>query len=542
MKAGSPSELDVTTTEARSPLLRKASVTEVVVAMIAWHPELARVGEEALLEGLDRVGVEVAMSRAEPSFAQPGSDVRQPIGYRAVSRTPIQLSRTRQGLRVVSGAATVGVDGEEVTGETTVPWEDLTRGVVLELAHAVSVLLFERRQSQDAREGMELREGGGVGGPRSLGIIGASVPTRQLVDRIGRVADLDIPVLIRGETGSGKELVAQALHRGSARCAGPFVDVSMAAVPRETAIATLFGHTRGAFTGAVGASPGYFGAADRGTLFLDEIGETSREVQAMLLRALETSTVQRLGTVERTRVDVRLVAATDADLEDAIATGDFLGPLYHRLAHAVIRVPPLRERRPDIPRLLAHFVAMSLNGLGLGAIACADEAWMPLSLVRRAIAAAWPGNVRQLRHFAAGIAIAHRGGGAFEIDPETEEILDDADKERGDRAAERAGDGRNERRAAAGAAGLSDAELKRTMESYGWQVRAAGKALGMAPNSLYRRLESAGLGGHRQTMSAEVVATVVERHGGNLEAAANELQVSVRALQRRLGALRRGES
>jgi two-component system nitrogen regulation response regulator GlnG len=167
---------------------------------------------------------------------------------------------------------------------------------------------------------------------------------------------VNAPVLLRGESGTGKELVAHAIHEASPRRTGPYVAVNMAAIPPSLAAAELFGATRGAFTGADHDRPGYFSRAHRGTLFLDEIGETAPEVQALLLRVLEAGEVQAVGGLEPRRVDVRVLAATDADLQGMTAMDRFRAPLLHRLMAGYLQVPALRARREDFGRLLYAFL------------------------------------------------------------------------------------------------------------------------------------------------------------------------------------------
>jgi DNA-binding NtrC family response regulator len=187
-------------------------------------------------------------------------------------------------------------------------------------------------------------------------IVGASAGIREVLSIVERVAPSDSTVLIEGETGTGKELVADAIHRASPRRDESFVVVNCAAISESLLEAELFGHEKGAYTGAAGARAGLFEVADRGTLFLDEIGEMSPAGQAKLLRVLETGRFRRLGDSRETEVDVRLIAATNRRLEDAVAAGRFRQDLYHRLNVVRIQVPPLRERREDIPLLAEHFI------------------------------------------------------------------------------------------------------------------------------------------------------------------------------------------
>lgn len=222
------------------------------------------------------------------------------------------------------------------------------------------------------------------------GMIGHSAPMQTLYEAIRRIAQVDDAVLIGGESGSGKELVARAIHAQSTRADAPFVAINCASVPEALLEAEFFGHTKGAFTGAGSAREGLFREADRGTLFLDEIGEMPALLQAKLLRVLQDGRVRPLGGSDETAVDVRIVAATNRDIEALVKTGDWREDLFYRLETLSLRVPPLRERPDDIWPLAMHF---------LGRIA-AERKLPVLKLSERALDAiqayAFPGNVREL--------------------------------------------------------------------------------------------------------------------------------------------------
>ena len=229
--------------------------------------------------------------------------------------------------------------------------------------------------------------------PRTLpipGLIGESAPMRELTHLIRLVAPRHSTVLIEGETGTGKEVVASAIHRLSSRSSKPLTVLNCAAIPDALLEAELFGHTRGAFTGAVQSRTGRIEAAHGGTLFLDEIGELPLAVQAKLLRFLECGELQRVGDNEVTRVDVRVIAATHRDLEQRVVDGAFRLDLYHRLAVFPLDVPALRERLDDLPALANHLLAR------LGADA-PRKSLSPCAL--HALGQhVWPGNVRELAH------------------------------------------------------------------------------------------------------------------------------------------------
>ena len=271
---------------------------------------------------------------------------------------------------------------------------------------------------------------------RALGrrIIAESRPMRRLLDAAERIAGRDVTVLVRGETGTGKEFVAQLLHAHSQRATGPLVRFNCAAIPAELAEAELFGHTRGAFTGAATARRGFFAEASGGTLVLDEVGELPLAVQAKLLRALQEGEIQPVGSGRVERVDVRVVASTNRDLIAEARAGNFREDLYYRLAVVELIVPPLRDHRDDIPSLAIEFARRYGEKFGLGALTVEP------ALIDVLVAAPWPGNIRQLENTIARLAalatsttltvadLAGHGGG----DPERAAPPADDDRDPGD--------------------------------------------------------------------------------------------------------------
>ena len=225
--------------------------------------------------------------------------------------------------------------------------------------------------------------------PGSEELIGRSAAVELLRSKCRKLGPSLKTVLIRGETGTGKELVARAIHRYGPRAKRPFVAINCAAIDRQLLSSELFGHVRGAFTGAVSDRPGKFEAADGGTLFLDEIGEMDLELQARLLRVLETHEVERLGSNQPIRVDLRILAATNRVLEQEIAAGRFREDLFHRLNIIAIQTPALREIPEDIPLLAEHFLRRDPEGRGKRFTAAA---------LTKLAAHRWPGNIRELRH------------------------------------------------------------------------------------------------------------------------------------------------
>jgi two-component system nitrogen regulation response regulator NtrX len=243
-------------------------------------------------------------------------------------------------------------------------------------------------------------------------IVGKSFAIRALIEKIEKVAPTPARVLITGENGTGKELVARAVHRLSARASGPFIEVNCAAIPSELIESELFGHMKGSFTGAIADRAGKFEQANGGTLFLDEVGDMSPSAQAKVLRVLEDGVVTRIGGAKPISVDVRVIAATNKNLESEIGDGHFREDLYYRLNVVPVAVPPLRDRREDIPLLVQHFVSVLSAHDGMAPKTVTPDA------VARLVAFDWPGNVRELRNTVERILILAPGPriGAADVD------------------------------------------------------------------------------------------------------------------------------
>jgi two-component system nitrogen regulation response regulator GlnG len=242
----------------------------------------------------------------------------------------------------------------------------------------------------------------------------SSVAMQEVFRAIGRLAQSNVTVLITGESGTGKELVAHALHSHGARAKGPFIALNTAAIPRDLLEAELFGHERGAFTGANALRRGRFEEASGGTLFLDEIGDMPFELQTRLLRVLSDGTFYRVGGAQPVRVDVRIVAATHQPLEDRVREGKFREDLFHRLNVIRLRLPPLRERREDLPELAKHFLALSARGVGVPVKRISEAAMQMLAQFD------FPGNVRQLENFCHWLTVMAPGQtvGVADLPPE----------------------------------------------------------------------------------------------------------------------------
>ncbi len=260
-------------------------------------------------------------------------------------------------------------------------------GLLATIGEAVRVTRLRRADGRGARGAAPSVEAGD-----DLGIVGTSPAIEKLREHVRRIAPSSGRVLITGENGSGKELVAHAVHALSKRADRPFVKLNCAAIPKDLLESELFGYERGAFTGATQSKKGRLELADGGTLFLDEVGDLAPDAQAKLLRAIETGELERVGGTRTAKVDVRLLAATNKDLAEAVRSGEFREDLYFRLNVLPVAVPPLRERRADVPVLAEHFLRQFAEAEGRKDLALSDEAAELLSGYH------WPGNVRELRN------------------------------------------------------------------------------------------------------------------------------------------------
>jgi two-component system nitrogen regulation response regulator GlnG len=504
------------------PQRATASADHVVpVLTLISHPTATRAGERLLLEGV-AAGREVSVSRNGPNFTRPGETFGQPLADPFVSRNPLVFSPGQGGrlrLRVGEGGTRVVVDEQPVTSREFTP-EELAAGMLLELSGRVVLLLHQ-----------------GSGGARApgdaLGMVGESPGILRVREHIQRIADLHVPVLVRGETGTGKELVAQAIHQHSPRKGGPFLSVNLGAIPKELAAAELFGAHRGAFTGATREREGFFRAAQGGTLFLDEVGEAPPEVQVMLLRVLETGELYPVGGHTPIKTDVRLIAATDANLEEHIRDGRFKAPLLHRLAGYEIRLPPLRERREDIGMLFQHFAREELEAIGEAhRLTPRDpyaEPWLPASLAVRLLRYAWPGNIRQLRNLTRQLVIGSRGQPILQLDARLAEELDAA------------ASGPLPKPAPAPTAvarrkstEVTGDELLSALRQHSWDLKTAADSLGIPRSSIYDLIDKHPNIRRAGTLSAEEITSCHQECGGDLDAMVQRLEVSKKALNRRL--------
>ena len=521
---------------------------ESILTILA-HPDPRRVGERTVLLSLS-AGAEVLLSRTELVFSHPGHPGHPdrteplPLGGRYLSRQPIRLRLAGGGtddpgalvLDLSTTRIRVEVDGERVEQGCTLSSQQLEHGVVLLLARKVALWLQRRVLPRE-----------GTSAPPSYGLVGESPGLTRLRQEIRRLAPLDAPVLLRGETGTGKELVARALHRASDRRQQPYLVVNMGVLAPTLAASELFGAVRGAYTGADRQRPGFFRSAQGGTLFLDEIGEAPPEVQAMLLRVLESREIVPVGGATPVEVDVRVIAATDARLEEAMASDRFRAPLYHRLAAYTLGLPPLRERLDDLGRLLLFFLRQEQATLGEKTPTpdAGEPFWPPAEWVARLARHHWPGNVRELRNVARRLALGDSEGTWSDL----EALLTASPVETTGREIKTPPRGepppdhsrppieRTTRRVWRKPEEVAESELLQALREHRWQLQATAEALGVSRPNLYRMVRDCPAVRTAKELERGEIEAVVAASRGDLEAAAMALEVSLPGLKRRMKAL-----
>ena len=510
-----------TTTEDPAPRLGVgADGVPTVTLTLAYHRVAARIGERFRLRPGARPG-RVAVSRLEPSFAAVGGGTPRALDDRSLSRRPLWVSRVQGGVTIErDGCPTpVEVDGVPLGATAFIPEQALTSGVVLAVPGTVVLVLHLSREWAPSPD---------------FGLVGASDAVCRLRADIALVAEHDLSTLLVGPSGVGKELVARAIHQASGRAGGPWISLNMAAVPESTAVSQLFGHARGAFTGATAAASGYFAAANGGTLFLDEVGEAPHGVQVMLLRALESGEIQPVGVSAARRVDVRLVAATDCDLEAAARRGDFNPPLFHRLAGFQIAVPRLAERRDDIGRLTMHFARLELQRLGedrrLAGLGEGAGPLFPAWLFARLVAHDWPGNVRELRNTVGQMLLLWRSGRLDPADPRWERLLPPP-------ARRGTADAAPALPARVAPQDLSEDELVAALEANDYRLGATARQLGISRTTLYALIERSGEVRKASELDRDEVVAARDRAEGDVRRMASALRVSRQGLMRRMRSL-----
>ena len=508
---------------------------------VLWHPQRERVGAQHIVV---EPHATLELGRFAPLFRQPGG-AGEALGDRAIARLPLRIAADPRGLLLTppDSKMLVELNGRPLHAAAVVSHAELEGGAVLGLGGQV-LLCLHWMHCLPKDNAM----------PALVGVGAAAVTTRDLIRQVGAT---ELPVLLLGETGTGKEVAARAIHQASRRRAQPLVAVNMATLNEALAAADLFGAVKGAYTGAQAARRGWFAEADGATLFLDEIGDTPGAVQAMLLRVLETGSYRPLGAAADVRSDARLIAATDRDLQQR----GFNQALLRRMEGFVIHLPALRQRREDIGVLLQHLLRQE-----------GYDGALPFALVSGLCNHDWPGNIRQLGQVTRRVVLALRAGSQ----PVLADFLEAAPAalaaagELGGAAANASantsantaantsanaaanGSANASANAAANAAAgvaaragaarrrLADvgaADVLQAMHDNGWQIRAAALQLGISRPSLYKLLQAHPGVRVAARIAPEELQGALRQHGGHIGRCAAALQTPSEALRRHLRVL-----
>ena len=494
------------------------SPNRVPTLTVIDHPKASRVGDRAILIPLEK-GNAVPVSRNDPLFSPPNQHIGLPLEDPFLSRSPFFLKPGKKNsVNLIRGAfgSHLSVDGVPAQSSFSFAAEQLELGVVLTLAERIVLLLHWSLVPHQPSHS-------------DHGLIGASDHIHYLRHEIERVADLPVPVLLRGDSGTGKEMIARAIHRYGRERNQPFVAVNMGAIPPSLAAAELFGALKGSFTGASRDQPGYFRQAQGGTLFLDEIGECPAEVQVMLLRALDTGEIYPVGAQRSVKVRTRVVAATDADLESKMADNSFKSPLFHRLSGYEIQVPPLRERREDLGRLFFYFARQEIELLGMKrfpeGVMSGNRPWLPAHLAEALLHFPWPGNVRQLRNVVRQLVIGCRGEKVLRMVPKVAHLMEVPTTPE----VSAASFPQIKRKPSE----LDAGDLTAALAANGWDIKSTARKLGISRGSLYKRMKRTGLPMAGDYSKQDLDVALVENNG-SLEKAAAALKISIRAMRRRM--------
>jgi DNA-binding NtrC family response regulator len=448
---------------------------------------LAREGATALLEACDAQAAAVFVETGPGQVRVLGSaGIDHDAAHRFATAALRSLATPGPGLvveRVGRDAAGARFAAVSISRPLTAPVGQRFRMLSAVLRQGFELCEARERPVEAATTVMERQLE-----PLLPGFVCASAAMQRVADHIQRLQGNDLTVLITGESGTGKDLVARAIHAGSLRSAGMFLPYNCTSATRELADSQLFGHRRGSFTGAVADQPGVLRTAVGGTLFLDEVGDLPLDIQPKLLRFLEQGEVLPVGETRPQKVDVRVVAATNADLEQRVAEGKFREDLFYRLSVIHIHVPPLRERREEIPHLSTFFLRETSERLGKPGIRLSAETLDLFDTFR------WPGNVRQLRNEVQRAVALTPSGGVITPDTLSPALA-------GIAAADALPQGRSRRTSLASAVEKLERELiEAALERSGGNISETARVLGLTRRGLYLKMERLGVAGAKQAL------------------------------------------
>ncbi|MBI5607721.1 MAG: sigma 54-interacting transcriptional regulator [Deltaproteobacteria bacterium] len=508
-------DADVDTFDAKHTEVAGGQDEDLGVTIVA-HPDAGMIGAFGLLQ-LSQGPVE--LSRLAPSFIRIDGARPVPLSDPHISRRPLTLSLDDGALVITQANPPVAawVQGQSLVDQRRFTAAEVHRGIVVRVSRQIAVFIHNH--------GFVPWSHG------EFGLAGLSGSMHDLRQQIRKVAQHEVPVLIQGESGVGKELVAHALHQASPRSTGPYVPVNVAAIPASTAASELFGHVRGAFTGAATEHDGFFARANGGTLLLDEIGELSHDVQAMLLRALETGEIQRVGDRRARKVSVRVVAATDRDIDSPQLAERLRAPLRHRLGGYTLRVPPLRHRKEDIPVLAMAFLQAEQRHY-----AETMGTHLPCAAIERMLLYNWPGNVRELRNVVRRLAIDGLGRSDAEIHESLDHVLRGPAADATQPEVSVTGNGPLQAPAAQPLRpkAIDDAMLLAALQRHSWQISPTARYLGIARSSLYGLIDQCPAIRRAIAVPDDELQAALAQTNGDVDRAAEALQVSPRGLRLRV--------
>lgn len=503
----------------------------VLLLTVLFHPDPSRIGQVARVP-LHDPSMPWVLGRRSPDFAHPGQAEGEPLHDPHVSRRAIEFAFEKNSLLLTrfEGSSRVRLGGSELRKVATLDREALMQGIPIALGHAL--VLFLRLGDAPLITSPEY--------PGSESLLGKSAAMQTLREQVLAAAQCRDDVLVRGETGTGKELVANAIHAASSTGTGQMVSVNMAAIPPELAPSMLFGSARGAFTGADKNRQGYFEQASGGTLFLDEIGDCPADIQPQLLRALQEREIQEVGGAIR-RVDVRVISATDVPLEE---TAHFKAALLHRLGAVEIFLPPLRERIEDLGELVIHFAGDAARATGRevllprGDSSAVDLAAWAL-FIFRASRYHWPGNIRELANVVS--QVVRRAPDALSL----VEVFEEAISRRKDSTVDTSTPGVEQGSVSVRTrrmVDIADADFDAAMRASEFEPARVARELGVSRTAVYRRIEASQ--GYRlaSDIPASELRDLLAKHEENVVWVAKALRVSPTALRQRLRALGGDES
>ncbi len=473
---------------------------------VMWHKDARLIGAVTPLR-FDKAG-KAAVCRLSPSFKKLGDSVETTLLDQHISRSPIIIERVAPqqfAFTPPASSMSVSVNGRIVKERTVAALDELGEEIIIALGNSAILCICDTQARQNTTA------------PEEYGLTGVSRNMALTRDAIRRVADVNIPVLIRGETGTGKELVAQAIHRASNRTKKPLLAVNMATLSPSLAAAELFGVKRGAFTGASHDKKGLFEQADGGILFMDEIGDMPRDVQPMLLRALEAGEIRRVGDDKIRKIDVRIIAATDRSLDLKENEPSFNQPLLRRLESFAIDMPPLRTRRIDIGLLIKSFLEQGMYG-----DATTDSHELSLSAIHRMALHSWPGNVRELRNavqkIILGQPVAFEKLNASTSTPDQEKLVGQKISKPKYRAATT----------------ISDEELVGALDGADWVIKDAAKKLNISRTALYELMSKSSKVRKIDDISDDELLKVVQLNPSSIALWAKHLRVGREALRKKI--------